>query len=209
MLEIGVRLPALFDSSGEWLAEAQALEAAGVQSIWLAPHVPDAGELDTWMLLSALALATRQATLVAWMTVPPGRGEMASARTLAELSRGRTLIEAAAAGLAPRPLLEFADPWPESATESVLHGFVHHQTGPGRTKAAFEKLRRRHPDRPALKLWAEIETPVGRTAWREALAACAEAGATGVVVGGDPRLLDLLRNPDAEDDRSDLRLAIG
>lgn len=209
MLEIGVRLPARFESSGEWLAEAQALEAAGVDAIWLATRAPNGGELDPWMLLSALAVATRQATLVASMTVPPGRREMVSARTLAELSRGRALIEAAAAGEAPRPVFEFADPWPETPMATALHGFVSHPTDPGRAKGAHEQLRGRHHDRPALRFWIEIETPAGRTAWRQALAACAEAGATGVVVGGDPRLLDLIRNPDAEDDRSDLQLAIG
>jgi hypothetical protein len=36
-----------------------------------------------------------------------------------------------------------------------------------------------------------------------------EAGATGIVVPLDPRLLDLLRNGDEEEDRSDLGLAQG
>jgi hypothetical protein len=36
-----------------------------------------------------------------------------------------------------------------------------------------------------------------------------EAGASGVIVPADPRLLDLLRNGDEEDDRSDLQLAQG
>jgi len=34
-------------------------------------------------------------------------------------------------------------------------------------------------------------------------------GATGVIVPADPRLLDLVRNADVEDDRSDLTLAQG
>ncbi len=35
------------------------------------------------------------------------------------------------------------------------------------------------------------------------------AGATGIIIPRDPRLLDLLRNGDEEDDRSDLGLAQG
>jgi hypothetical protein len=35
------------------------------------------------------------------------------------------------------------------------------------------------------------------------------AGATGVIVRADPRLLDLLRNADEDEDRSDLTLTQG
>jgi hypothetical protein len=57
--------------------------------------------------------------------------------------------------------------------------------------------------------WEETEVPAGRLAWRQALAAAAERGAHGVIVPTDPRLLDLLRNPDEEIDRRDLQLASG
>lgn len=51
--------------------------------------------------------------------------------------------------------------------------------------------------------------PLGRGPWREARAAATAQGATGIVVPNDPRLLDLLRNPDVADDRSDLDMAVG
>ncbi|MBU6422427.1 MAG: hypothetical protein KGJ98_04005 [Chloroflexota bacterium] len=57
--------------------------------------------------------------------------------------------------------------------------------------------------------WMEVAFPAGRSAWRAQLAAAAAAGAAGVVIRNDPRLLDLLRNPDQEDDRSDLNIAVG
>lgn len=60
------------------------------------------------------------------------------------------------------------------------------------------------PDR-----WLEVTFPSDRTDWRRTLADAAAAGATGVVIRNDPRLLDLLRNPDQEDDRSDLNIAVG
>jgi hypothetical protein len=40
-------------------------------------------------------------------------------------------------------------------------------------------------------------------------ASAAESGATGIVLPNDPRLIDLLRNPDVVDDRSDLNIATG
>jgi len=58
--------------------------------------------------------------------------------------------------------------------------------------------------------WAEGEVPGGRAAWRELKATHEDAGAAGLLLAYDPRLLDLLRNPDQEDDRSqDLQLAQG
>jgi hypothetical protein len=50
---------------------------------------------------------------------------------------------------------------------------------------------------------------MGRPEWKETLLAYEEVGATGVIVPMDPRLLDLLRNPDVDDDRSDLQMAVG
>jgi hypothetical protein len=45
--------------------------------------------------------------------------------------------------------------------------------------------------------------------WRRTRLEYEAAGATGLVVPADPRLLDLLRNGDEESDRSDLGLAQG
>ncbi len=57
--------------------------------------------------------------------------------------------------------------------------------------------------------WTRVPFPDGVEAWqtlrREALA----GGAAGIVIPNDPRVLDLLRNPDRIDDRSDLNLATG
>ena len=48
--------------------------------------------------------------------------------------------------------------------------------------------------------WARAAPPPGRRAWAEA---------HGLLVPATPGLLDLLRNPDDEDDRGDLRLTYG
>ncbi len=58
--------------------------------------------------------------------------------------------------------------------------------------------------------WSEVPFPADRDEWRRTKAAHDELGTPGLLVAMDPRLLDLLRNPDLEDDRSqDIQLAQG
>ena len=57
--------------------------------------------------------------------------------------------------------------------------------------------------------WIDVAFPNGRDEWRAARNAAVEAGATGLVIANDPRLLDLLRNPDQIADRADMNLASG
>jgi hypothetical protein len=62
----------------------------------------------------------------------------------------------------------------------------------------------------SLEGWADEAFPESRAAWRDTLAGHDAKGTIGVILAMDPRLLDLLRNPDLEDDRSqDLQLAQG
>jgi hypothetical protein len=56
--------------------------------------------------------------------------------------------------------------------------------------------------------WVEIEMPVDRESWIAAMRKHQAAGTTGVIVRWNPRLLDLLRNPEP-DDRSDLAMSTG
>jgi hypothetical protein len=57
--------------------------------------------------------------------------------------------------------------------------------------------------------WVRAAPPPGRQAWAGALEAATAAGAGGLLVPAAPGLLDLLRHPDEEDDRSDLQLTYG
>jgi hypothetical protein len=57
--------------------------------------------------------------------------------------------------------------------------------------------------------WIRAPFPDGRAGWQELRAKSETAGIAGIVLPNDPRLLDLVRNPDVEDDRSDLKLAFG
>jgi hypothetical protein len=58
-------------------------------------------------------------------------------------------------------------------------------------------------------VWERVAVPEGRDAWRATCADATERGLTGVVVPADPRLLDILRNPDDPGERHDLQLAQG
>jgi len=57
--------------------------------------------------------------------------------------------------------------------------------------------------------WVRIDFPKDRAAWRELRAKHEADGVAGLVLLNNPRLLDLVRNPDVEDDRADIRLAFG
>lgn len=140
MLKVAVELPAaaLEDSAGEWLANAQAMDAAGAAA-----------------LLLPLEAAGREALLAAMAAVT-----------------FRALIDARAASEGVRWL----------ARGRVIED---------------------------LDGWHRVAEPQSREHWRGLHADAEAAGAQGIVVALSPRLLDLLRNPDVEDDRSDLRLAQG
>jgi hypothetical protein len=143
MPKIGVRLPASFDTAGEFLADVQALEAAGVDLLLVGD-----GPLDSSLLVAAMAVMTSRASLV----LP--NIDAARLETLQLLGRGR---------------------------------LVEHLDG-----------------------WLDEPFPASKTDWREVLAAHDAKGTPGIILVMDPRLLDLLRNPDLEDDRSeDLQLAQG
>jgi hypothetical protein len=57
--------------------------------------------------------------------------------------------------------------------------------------------------------WTESAFPANRAAWDELRLASTAAGVTGVILPNDPRLIDLLRNPDIIEARDDLKLSFG
>ena len=61
----------------------------------------------------------------------------------------------------------------------------------------------------ATERWAICEIPASRADWKTLRAEREAKRFAGIVLPNDPRLLDLVRNPDVEDDRSDMRLAYG
>jgi hypothetical protein len=148
-LRIGVRFE-VTDDPGELFADARAVEAAGVDSIWVA-----ARDVDPYVLLAAFAAVTWRVRLIA-EGAPYGTPYAVGQETCRRLARGR-FVEA-------------------------------------------EELKEN---------WIHAEFPNSRDIWRTTRRAALDAGAVGIVLPNDPRLIDLLRNPDVDDDRSDLNIAVG
>ena len=150
-MKVGVLFPSGFESPGELLADARAMEAADVDSIWMRE---DVGGLDPWLVLAAFAAATSRVRLGLLPSSSSGKPATDERRiaTLQRLSRNRVI-------------------------------------------GSNER-------------WQEVDVPADRGAWAKTLQQ-ARPGIEGVIVPLDPRLLDILRNPDEEIDRSDLALAQG
>lgn len=94
-MKIGVILPSRFEDPGEFLADARAMEAADVDSVWL----EETGNgLDSMLLLAAIAAVTSQLRLgliqqsplrPAGPPSPLWEGSGRGHATLQQLSRGR------------------------------------------------------------------------------------------------------------------------
>jgi len=225
MLKIGVRLPPRFEDAGEYLADARALDAAGVAGFWL-----DGDGHDPWMLLSSLAAVTGRAQLVVPLTAAEARAPEVLERritTLTRLSRGRV-----AAGLGADvgaadvdrllaigrqcdcpvivPVRDTPHACAAGCVADALVGLDETPEQLTQTRAAVQQRREQAGRKEPLAWWARVTIPADAGPWwRTTRPAFAAAGATGLLVPADPRLLDLLRNGDEEEDRSDLQLAQG
>jgi len=221
MLKIGVRLPRQFEDSGDYLADARAMESAGADSLWL-----DDEGYDPWLLLAGMATVTSRIRLI----VPVSSAERRDPQTLgvrvatlSRLSRGRTAL--AVTGIAESSVgvdavIELArrarcGAILETAGDrraGLADGLVGFDESPELFRAAVEpvaRFREREKLTSPFELWAAIKMPDDRETWRRLRREYEEAGATGIIVPLDPRLLDLVRNGDEEEDRSDLGLAQG
>jgi hypothetical protein len=191
VLQVAVRLPATIDDVGEYLADVTALEAAGAAAIW----VDDTG-LEPWVLLGAMAAVTHRVRLGCMLTSPgvwPKEALDAAVTTLQKLSRGRAMVAVASPAQAGAKIFTA-----ESRMEAA-GGVIREVESADQLGAA--------PD-AHIELWAAIEVPPDKAAWAEARIAYEAAGATGVIVSWNARVLDLLRNPEP-DDRTDLLISTG
>jgi alkanesulfonate monooxygenase SsuD/methylene tetrahydromethanopterin reductase-like flavin-dependent oxidoreductase (luciferase family) len=157
-VKIGVELR-LSQDPGETFADARALEAAGVHSLWAF----ESEGLDHTLLLAAIAAVTSRVQIVCVKGSKP-----AALKTLDRLSRARL---------------------------GVAEGDGEH------FKVTYADVKDER--------WVRVAFPKDRAAWRELRAKHEAEGVSGLLLLNDPRLLDLVRNPDVEDDRQDLKLAFG
>jgi Luciferase-like monooxygenase len=191
VLQVAVRLPATIDDVGEYLADVTALEAAGAAAIW----VDDTG-LEPWVLLGAMAAVTHRVRLGCILTstgVWPSDTLDATVTTLQKLSRGRIMVAVSPPGRA-RAEIFTAESKQEAATGTIFE-----------VESADQLT---HARDTHIEVWAAIAVPPDRATWAEALSAYEAAGATGVIVSWNERVLDLLRNPEP-DDRTDLLISTG
>ncbi len=165
---------------GEWLADGAAFDAAGADALWIDP-APEL-ELDPLVLTAALAAVTYRSLLVSALPIPgvPSPALVRTLATIRNLSHGRLRILASDTGIGTlRPVT--GDP------ESFE--YTHGSDGTER--------------------WVPVSPPDSRASWRAMLFDAAERGFRGVLVPADPRLIDILRNPDDPGQRLDLHLAQG
>ena len=201
MLRVAVKLPAMIDDVGEYLADVTALEAAGAATIW----VDDTG-LEPWVVLGAMAAVTHRVGLGCLLTSfdrwPPSRlGPSAAA--LQKLSRGRVVV-GLPSHAKPRNHIEAL----RAAAARIFTAGSPQETADGiifTVESADQIIRAPDTD---IEVWVSIAMPPDREAWASALGGYGAAGATGVIVPWNARLIDLLRNSEP-DDRTDLLISTG
>ena|SRR5256885_411909 len=90
-MKVGVLLSSRFEDPGEFLADARAMEAAGVDSVWIED---DETGIDVWMALAAVAAVTGQlrAHLIITRAMTPTFEHRRQVTTLEHLSQGRATV---------------------------------------------------------------------------------------------------------------------
>ena len=207
MLRVAVRLPPATSRIGDDLADVVALEAAGADSIWL--DATAAASIEPWILLGAVAAVTHRIRL--GVTVAAEAGWRAAVDTLGRLSGGRVVVGTQAhseaktlkSSSAPLPSILLICASRGEAEQSALlaDGVI----VPG-TLDEVRALRSKEGD---FELWVDVLVPSDKAGWANMVAAMEAAGATGIIVPWDPRLIDLLRSAGEPDDRTDLLIATG
>lgn len=204
-VRIGVRLGPPSDISS-WLMDGASFDAAGAAALWL--DLRSEPSVDPYVLTASLAAMTFRSLLV--LELPPDDGSSdtsdRSARTLAAISRGRLVLAAHPTAAPAEDAAQEADAIPDRAAAAVepagLASTVRRVPGDPDT---FEQL----DEVSNVRRWEAADVPPDRAAWREVMAEAAGRDVHGLILPADPRLLDLLRNPDDEIDRRDLQLAAG
>jgi len=187
-VKVGVRLAHLPERTGDWIADASAFDAAGADALWLDPE-PES-KWDVLALAAALSVVTFRSLLV--VAVPDSAGSREGlARNLAtitRLSRDRLALITEA---------DHRQGFTDIAPDTPIF-----QRLPGQPESFQDTTSEQ-------ERWVSTSFPQGRAEWRAARTDAAERGIRGMLVPPDPRLLDILRNPNDPDGRRDLLLAQG
>jgi hypothetical protein len=207
MLRVAVRLPAPPGRIGDYLADVTALEAAGADSIW-----PVGASTEPWILLGAIAAVTHGVRLGVMLGGSGGSeaGWLDAIDALGRLSSGRVVV-GMRPGRAPKARDEM------KSQPSVLHlcrDAAEARRSVGAADGVIlqcgeEEVRALRAQALDSELWVDMAVPADKAGWVSTIAAMEGAGATGVIVPWDSRLIDLLRSAGEPDDRTDLLIAAG
>lgn len=211
MVRVGVKLPAATGRVGDYVAEVSALEAAGADSIW--PDTAAPASPEPWILLGAISAVTHRVWLgmmidsgAAWPLAVDSLGRLSSGRVVVgmpparDLEKRIELLQASRSALRPRILVACGSHAEAKRSALMADGVIvpggDQEVRDLRTGGEFE-------------LWVDLPIPSDRARWTETMSAYTAAGATGIIVPWDPRIIDLLRNAGEADDRTDLLIATG
>src|SRR2546422_6358529 len=161
-MKVGVLFPSRFEDPGEFLADARAIETAGVDSVWLQDQVDG---LDPLLMLASIAAVTSQLRLGLMSQFPSplaGASQAKSPSPLAGASQAKS----------PSPLVG----------EGRGGGFDQ------RRIATLQQLSRNRVVESSTERWQDVGVPADRDAWAAALERAERDGADGVLVPFDPRL---------------------
>jgi alkanesulfonate monooxygenase SsuD/methylene tetrahydromethanopterin reductase-like flavin-dependent oxidoreductase (luciferase family) len=220
VLKVAVKLPAAAGRIGDYLADVTALEAAGADSIWLDAWTQTSIEASTeaWIHLGAIAAVTHRVRL--GVTLGSIAGWPAAVDVLGLMSSGRVVVctplgpetkalfqqlrTRRSASPSPKILIICETPGDAQRSAALADGVI----VPGGDEEV-RALRAARAQDGEFELWVDASVPPDRAGWAHMIAELDAAGATGIIVAWDPRLIDLLRSAGEPDDRSDLLIATG
>jgi alkanesulfonate monooxygenase SsuD/methylene tetrahydromethanopterin reductase-like flavin-dependent oxidoreductase (luciferase family) len=238
MLKVGVKLSGAAGRISAHLADVIALEASGADSIWLddISVVSEGGDpaalsMEPWILYGALAAVTRRIRLGVTLGSSASRPPALFApglESLGKLSGGRVVVSLSAGSEVQKHIDLMMRARPDESAPAILiacnayfkaeryallaDGVILIGGDEGRVAdvgAKMREFREAGAHNKDFELWAAVPMPGDRAGWAAMVGAHEAAGATGVVVSWDPRLIDLLRNAGKPDDRTDLLIATG
>lgn len=216
MLRVGVKLPAPAGRIGDYVAELSALEAGGADSIWVDATAPASPE--PWILLGAISAVTHRLRL--GTMVDSGPEWSPAVDSLMRLSGGRVVVGIPPGGDLKRRIELIRTRRSDSPPPTILIACRSHAEASRSALLAdgvivpegeqeVRILRAARSPEGEFELWVDVPIPSDRAGWAQMMSAYEAAGATGILVSWDPRIIDLLRNAGEADDRMDLLIATG
>lgn len=216
MLRVAVKLPPALGRIGDYVADVTALEASGADSIWI--DASGASSTEPWILLGAIAAVTHRArigiilgSVDRWPDAVDILGRLGGGRVAVSVSPGREIRTLAtdlkspsSAASAPSILIACSTQLEAERSAQLADGVIL----PGGAEEV-RALRATRAEDSLFEVWLDVPIPTDKAGWASMMATIEAAGATGVMVPWDARIIDLLRNAGDADDRTDLLIATG